>query len=175
MTSIDPAAPTNGHLAVRPPTERPRPVTDAVAAVGLGVVIGWCAVVAGAAMILIGYLRVDSSDSLAEQFAYFSSACVGGLALIGIGGLAVLARQHADARRAVEEIRRRRAGMAGASPRLAPTSRPSGGGPVRLVAAPGTTTYHRADCVFVAGVAEVAPVLDTDGMRPCQVCAPPAR
>lgn len=177
MTSIEPSAPTDGRLSVRPParTERDRPLTDAVSAVGLGVVVGWCAVVAGAVMIVVGYLRVDSSDSLAEQFAYFSSACVGGLALIGIGGIAVLARQHADARRAVEEIRRRRAGMAGTSPGPAPVTRPSGDGALRLVAAPGTATYHRPDCVFIAGVADLTPVPDTEGMRPCQVCAPPAR
>lgn len=146
---------------------RSRPLTDAVVAVGLGVFLGWISVVAGAVMILVGYLRVESSDSLAEQFAYFSSACVGGLALIGIGGLAVLARQHADARRAVEEIRRRHRGERPAESSGAQSSTADR----RRVASSGSSTYHLPDCVFVAGRTDLRPVNDLQGMRPCQVCA----
>lgn len=162
MTTIDPAEVRPTPVAS---TSRSRPLTDAVVAVGVGVVLGWLSVAAGAVMILLGYLRVESSDSLAEQFAYFSSACVGGLALIGIGALAALARQHADARRAVEEIRRRHRGEV-------PADRPAKSGKVegRLVASAGSSTYHRPDCVFVDGRHDVRQVDNPRGMRPCQVC-----
>lgn len=146
---------------------RSRPLTDAVLAVGVSVVLGWLSVSAGAVMILVGYLRVESSDSLAEQFAYFSSACIGGLALIGIGGLAVLARQHADARRAVEEIRRRHRGDVPADQPHGPKSASNS----QRVAPAGSSTHHDPDCVFVAGRDDLRPVVDLRGMRPCQICA----
>ena len=165
MTVIDPTE-VQPARPIATPT-RSRPLTDAVVAVGVGVVLGWLSVAAGAVMILVGYLRVESSDSLAEQFAYFSSACVGGLALIGIGGLAVLARQHADARRAVEEIRRRHRGEAPARQRHGFTAAPDG----QRVAPSGSSTYHHPDCVFVAGRDDLQRVDDLRGMRPCQVCA----
>lgn len=164
MTVIDS---TDVPPVERAGTHRSRPITDAVVAVGLGVVLGWLSVAAGAVMILVGYLRVESSDSLAEQFAYFSSACVGGLALIGIGGLAVLARQHADARRAVEEIRRRHRGELPADRRGPETVTADR----RRLAPAGSSTYHLPDCVFVAGRSDLRPVHDLRGMRPCQVCA----
>ena len=172
MTAIDVDAPT-----VR--TELPRrsasPLTDAVIKIGVAVVLGWAAVVGGAVMIVVGYLRVHSADSLAQQFAYFSSACIGGLALIGIGGLAVLSRQHADARRAVEEIRRR--SHLDATARQGEVSQGSDGGAARTVTvAPGGNTYHRADCVFVAGRTgarqQRLSTADARTMRPCQVCQP---
>jgi len=165
MTVVDRTEVQPAPAAARP--ARARPLTDAVVAVGVSVVLGWLSVLAGAVMILVGYLRVESSDSLAEQFAYFSSACVGGLALIGIGGLAVLARQHADARRAVEEIRRRHRGEVPVGPSRSPAMSSSG----QRVAPVGSSTYHEPDCVFIAGRHDLQPVDDVRGMRPCQICA----
>lgn len=158
-TEVQPAVPKAAPA-------RSRPLTDAVVAVGVGVVLGWFSVAAGAVMILVGYLRVESSDSLAEQFAYFSSASLGGLALIGLGGLAVLARQHSDARRAVEEIRRRHRGGVSTGRPVGSTAMAHG----QRVAPTGSPTYHHPDCVFVAGRSDLRRVDDLRGMRPCQVC-----
>ena len=172
MTTIEPLEPEASPVAVRRSGVASRPLTDAVLAIGVEVVLGWCGVVVGVVMILVGYLRVDAADSLAQQFAYFSSACIGGLALIGLGGLCVLSRQHADAQRAVQEIRRRHAG---GQPRpassVAGPTRPSG---AALVVAAGTATYHRRDCVFVAGRRDLRSASPGDGLRPCQVCHPEA-
>ena len=94
------------------------------------------------------------------------------IAVIGIGGLAVLARQHADARRAVEEIRRRRRLPA---EQLREPDRAGNGLAGGFVAAPGTATYHLPACVFVAGRADVRPVARIDGLRACQVCVASTR
>lgn len=182
MSAIDletPSAPVSGRVGspATPASRSQGPLTAAVISLGVSVVLGWFATVVGAVMILVGYLRVDSSDSLAEQFAYFSSACIGGLALIGLGGLAVLSRQHADARRAVEEIRRRvRSEPATSDVRSDRTDAKAG---ASVVVVDGSSTYHLDDCVFVAGRPGVrrasSHCSELDAMRPCQVCAPPPR
>ena len=158
-------------------TRGPGPLTDAVLKIGVAVVLGWLATIVGAVMIIIGYLRVEASDTLAEQFAYFSSACIGGLALIGLGGLAVLSRQHADARRAVDEIRRRANG--GSSARPAQDEALTSSSPARVALVPGSATFHLPDCVFVDRRPDIrlaaAGADEVRSMRPCQVCHPERR
>lgn len=150
------------------------PLTDAVIRIGASVVLGWLAILAGAVMVLVGYSRVDSSSSLAEQLAYFSSSCVGGLALIGLGGLAVLSRQYADARRAVEEIRRR---ASGESVRRATDQVAVSDG--RVAIAEGGSTFHAADCALLDGRSDVRRVASDSSelrsRRACQICRPNPR
>lgn len=172
IAEFEPAADPPSRTAT---PRSPGPLTDAVIRIGVSVVLGWLATLVGAVMIGVGYLRVDSGDTLAEQFAYFSSACVGGLALIGLGGLAVLSRQHADAARAVEEIRRR---VGSARPvNASPANVGARAASAVVAVVNGSGTYHRSDCVFVAGrpgVRAISPrSSEARAMRPCQVCDPP--
>lgn len=173
IAEVEPAADPPSRTAT---PGSPGPLTDAVIRIGVSVVVGWLATLVGAVMIGVGYLRVDSGDTLAEQFAYFSSACVGGLALIGLGGLAVLSRQHADAARAVKEIRCRVGSARPANASPANVGAGAASGAVAVAVVNGSSTYHRSDCVFVAGrpgVRAISPRSpEARAMRPCQVCDP---
>lgn len=149
-------------------------ITELVIDLGVGVVVGWLLVGLGVVSAIVGFARVSSSDSLAEQFAYFSSGCIGGIVLIGIGACMVLTRQYADLRTAAEQtqelIRLRQVGVA----HIGETS---GAGPAHagdVIVAPGSSTFHAPGCVFVEGRSGMRRIParspELEGMQSCQLC-----
>ena len=136
------ADPFNASLAAGP---RPGPLTDLVAQLGVGVVVGWLTVLSGAAVTIVGFARVSASDSLAEQFAYFSSGCVGGIVLIGVGACAVLSSQYADLARAARQTAA--ALRAGTGPNESAAEARSG----RVLVLEGSSSFHTATCPFLVG------------------------
>lgn len=151
-------------------------VTSLVIDLGLGVVVGWLLVAIGAIVAIVGFARVSTSDSLAEQLAYFSSGSIGGIVLIGIGACMVLTRQYVDLRTAAEQtrelIRLRHTGVEVGDPVRSTDAGPTYTGDV--VVARGSTTFHAPDCIFVAGRADVhripARSPELENMHGCQLC-----
>lgn len=150
-------------------------ITGLVIDLGVAVVVGWLLVGLGVVSVIVGFARVSNSDSLAEQFAYFSSGCIGGIILIGIGACMVLTRQYADLRTAAEQtqelIRLRQTAAARGE------GEPGGVGPAHageVIAAPGSSTFHAPGCVFVEGrpgmrrIPARSPELED--MQSCQLC-----
>lgn len=149
---------------------RSSPLTELVVQIGVGVVLGWLAVVVGAIVTVVGFTRVSTSDSLAEQFAYFSSGCVGGIVFIGVGACGVLTSQYADlarAARATTELIR-----AGELPsKTADESSHLATDEVFVLE--GSSSFHSSSCPFLVG----RPVhlssrgdAERDGLTACSAC-----
>lgn len=151
-------------------------VTGLVIDLGVGVVVGWLLVVTGSIVVAVGFARVSTGDSLAEQLAYFSSGCIGGIVLIGIGACMVLTRQYADLRTAAEQtrelIRLRQTGVEVGDRAEGIDAGPTSSGDV--VVARGSATFHAPGCIFVAGRADVRRIParspELVNMHSCQLC-----
>lgn len=150
---------------------------ELLARVGVAVVVGWLLVVVGVVMIIVGYYLVSGTSDIAEQLARFSSACVGGLAFIGGGGLLILSHHYRETALAMEELRADIAELR--------EGRSDHGAGMSYAPAPGTVfrvgdnaTYHQPGCIFVEGKEDARPLsvaeAQSNGSRPCQVCRPPA-
>jgi hypothetical protein len=68
--------------------------------------LGWCLIGVGAALLVLGTVRVADSFYLADQLSYLMSAGLGGLGCLAVGtGLVVAAALH-DEWRALDGLER---------------------------------------------------------------------
>lgn len=170
-----------GSPAWRSAARRESLAMELLARIGIPVVLGWLAVSVGVVMIVVGYYLVSGTADVAEQLARFSSACVGGLTFIGVGGLLILSHHYRETANVVDELRAEiaelRSGTKGHDgARLRGPAAPSTADVVVRVGNSGT--FHTPDCIFVSGKHDVRgmPVAEARAsqLRPCQVCAPGA-
>ncbi|MFI9153480.1 hypothetical protein [Streptomyces sp. NPDC053367] len=131
---------------------------------------GWAALAAGAVLCVIGWYGVSGERFAERQLPYLASCTVPGAALIVAAAVLLAHGRDATAAARVEELY---ALLVAAEP---PREEAEGERPVagELVAVPGGTLFHRADCPLVAGKAEAGPVDEHGraGLDPCPVCAP---
>jgi hypothetical protein len=144
--------------------------------------IGWLMVVAGVALLVIGWYEISGVAIVAQQTPYLASASIPGAALLVAG--AMLLGGGTTARR-LDRTERMVAELHGAlleepeEPGSEPSSRVAGPmqEPDVVVAVPRGSTYHRPSCALVAGKAEAERVTRADirrrELRACPVCDPP--
>ncbi|WP_437068010.1 hypothetical protein [Streptomyces sp. enrichment culture] len=133
---------------------------------------GWAALAAGAVLCVIGWYGISGERFAERQLPYLASCTIPGAALIVAAAVLLAHGRDALAAARVEELYA-----------LLVTDGPGDGeqaatGPVavspELLAVPGGTLYHRADCPLAAGKAGAVPV--DERMRaqlgPCPVCEP---
>lgn len=134
---------------------------------GVGTALGLLLAAIGGLMVIVGYFQVSAASQVKDQLSFLSSASVGGVALL-LTAVLLVGIQH------VVELRRLTSDqpiVPPAASQPAPVVRPGSGAP--LVRLPGSSAYHRPDCIFVVGKGEVEPLVPTDrGLRPCEVCEP---
>lgn len=134
------------------------------ARVWLAVIIG----AAGVALLILGWYGVSGESSVAEQMPYFASATIPGAALLIVG--AVLVARERDGQRAELLV----TALYELLTEPVTSAPPDPLTDARLVALPGATRYHRADCVLVAGKADAALVGTDDiavhALEPCPLC-----
>ncbi|MCQ4083252.1 hypothetical protein NGB36_22265 [Streptomyces sp. RB6PN25] len=136
---------------------------------------GWVALAAGAVLCVLGWYGVSGQSLTERQLPYLASATIPGAALI-VAGAVLLARDGTGSGTAagaaesrVEELYR----LLTQDEEPVPTS--AAPASAHLVAVPGGTMLHRADCPLVAGKPEAAEApADEERLRPCPVCEPPA-
>lgn len=126
----------------------------------------WVALTAGAVLCVLGWYGVSGESVAERQLPYLASATVPGAALI-VAGAVLLAHEPSGRTEArVEELYRQLTEEEVAQGPAAPSSD-------RLVALPGGTMVHRADCPLVAGREDGAEVSRGQGeLSPCPVCEP---
>lgn len=149
------SAPAPRHRAV------PWRLPDLYLALGL--------LVAGVALLVVGYRGVDARSDFGDQLLW-ANVAIGGLISVATAGVVwVLAGMRATAELRRQLLTRLRAATA---PAPVAEARPLVAGTgARLVTAPSMTRYHRPDCALVQGKA-VAPLRRRDerDRRPCGVC-----
>jgi hypothetical protein len=149
---------------------------------------GWILVGLGLLLVLIGYLGISREALVAKQLPYLISGGIGGLALVGFGAMLVGTE---DLKRTQERIDHLEDLVADLHATL--LSRPdapvlssngaSGGQSAAdaessgtLLALPGGSSYHRADCSMIQGKREAKPVsagtARRQGLKPCRLCDP---
>lgn len=160
--------------------------------IGPSLVLGWLAIAIGLVLVLVGYWKVSGTSDVAEQLAYFASACVGGLFALGAGGVLILSHHYQETARTTSEMRRafvhliREAGLM--SPGIeqerrnidaASPSAPRGSraGSQRLVIrVAGGPSFHAPNCIFVEHKEDITALSPGEALemnlRPCQVCEP---
>lgn len=164
-----------------PSVERPAPVPPSLSLLvltrlGVPVVVGWLIGLVGLVIVVVGYFKVSATDDIAEQLAYFSSASVGGLALLALAGLLIFSYHYREVARTNTALLAHlegRSGVPGGA--FAPTTTRDAGSVVQIG---DTRTFHVEGCVFAAGRSDVTAMPPGEavqrGLRPCQVCAPPS-
>src|SRR5688572_10282696 len=143
----------------------------------LGGQLGIGYIVAGLALIFLGWNGAASYDRAESQIPYLISGGLAGLALVIVGaGLLVVqalragrnatAAEIADLREAVERLA---SGGGAPAPRVA-----GGSGDVGVIAGP--SSYHRDDCRLVEGQTGAVPMFRAEakerGLAPCRICDP---
>lgn len=166
-----------GSPAWRSAGRRESLAMELLARIGLPVVLGWLAVSVGVVMIVVGYYLVSGTADVAEQLARFSSACVGGLTFIGVGGLLILSHHYRETANVVDELRAEIAELRSSTKGHDGARLRGPATPADVVVRVGNSgTFHTPDCIFVSGKHDVRemPVAEARAgeLRPCQVCAP---
>lgn len=156
---------------------------------GPPLVLGWLAIAVGLVLVLVGYWKVSGTSDVAEQLAYFASACVGGLFALGAGGVLILSHHYQESARATAEMRRalvhlvREGGLVdpGFEQGGSGVGEPRQGGGRRgaqktVMRVAGGPSFHSPSCIFVQGKDDVGALtteeaIDLD-LRPCQICDP---
>jgi hypothetical protein len=149
---------------------------------------GWILVGLGLLLVLIGYLGISREALVAKQLPYLISGGIGGLALVGFGAMLVGTE---DLKRTQERIDHLEDLVADLHATLlsrpdAPTLSSNGASAgesaadtessVTLLALPGGSSYHRADCSMIQGKREAKSVSASaarrQGLKPCRLCEP---
>lgn len=86
---------------------------EIVERVGFLVILGGLLLMTGGVMVVAGYWTVSGTADVAEQLARFSSASIGGLAVMGAGGTLILYHQYREMTRTVEDLREELRDVAG--------------------------------------------------------------
>lgn len=140
---------------------------------------GWAALAAGAVLCVLGWYGVSGERYAERQLPYLASCTVPGAALIVAGAVLLTHGRGALAAARVEELYGLlvSAGHEETARSARPPTAPVAVGE-ELLAVPGGTLWHRADCPLVAGKPEAVPVdgalLAGGGLSPCPVCEPGA-
>ncbi|MBV8980297.1 MAG: hypothetical protein JO086_05295 [Acidimicrobiia bacterium] len=149
---------------------------------------GWILVGLGLLAVLIGYLGVSREAIVAKQLPYLISGGIGGLALVGFGAMLIGTEDLKRTQERVDHLEDLVADLHHAllsrpdAPALS-TNGSSAGEPtstqresVSLLALPGGSSYHRADCSMVQGKKEAKSVTAgaarRQGLKPCRLCEP---
>src|SRR5688572_26667247 len=140
----------------------------------LGGQLGIGYIVAGLALIFLGWNGAASYDRAESQIPYLISGGIAGLALVIVGaGLLIVQAQRANRNATAADIAELRDAVERlASGGAAPAPAVSGGsGDVAVVAGPGS--YHRDDCRMVEGQAGAVPMFRGEakehGLTPCRI------
>ncbi len=149
---------------------------------------GWILVGLGFLFVLIGYLGISREALVAKQLPYLISGGIGGIALVGFGAMLVGTE---DLKRTQERIDHLEDLVADLHAVL--LSRPDAPAPSRngssrgdsasratedatLLALPGGSSYHRADCSMIQGKKDAKPITAgaarRQGLKPCRLCEP---
>jgi hypothetical protein len=142
----------------------------------LGGQLGIGYILAGLALIFLGWNGAASYDRAESQLPYVISGGVGGLALVVVGvGLLIVQAQRANRASTeanIAELREAvdRLAQAGTSaPRVS-----GGAGDVIVVASP--SSYHRAGCHLIEGRTGLTPIplpdAEARGLEACRICEP---
>lgn len=139
---------------------------------------GWAALAAGAVLCVVGWYGVSGERYAERQLPYLASCTIPGAALIVAGAVLLAHGRDTLAAARVEELHGL---LVAAEPTGADGSGRAGGAPVavgdELLAVPGGTLWHRADCPLVTGKTEAVAVdanlVAGAGLGPCPICEPP--
>jgi drug/metabolite transporter (DMT)-like permease len=133
---------------------------------------------AGAVMLFLGWYGVSGAATVGEQLPFVASGSIPGAALV-VAAAVVLSRESAQrANRRTDALVAELHALLVEEVPPEPTAAVATVGPVldELVALPGSERYHRADCLLVAGKADVEPVDGTAvaerHLSACDVCEP---
>ena len=143
----------------------------------LGGQLGIGYIVAGLALIFLGWNGAASYDRAEAQIPYLISGGLAGVALVIVGaGLLIVQAQRANRNATAADI----AELRDAVERLAggtgaPAPKVSGGsGDVAVVSGP--SSYHRAECRIVEGQAGAVTMFRSEakeaGLTACRICDP---
>ncbi|MBV9410045.1 MAG: hypothetical protein JO148_00500 [Acidimicrobiia bacterium] len=148
---------------------------------------GWILVGLGVILIIVGYLGISREALVAKQLPYLISGGIGGLALVGFGAMLVGTEDLKRTQERIDELEDLVADLHNVllSRADAPTvsingdsagQRFSGESSITLLALPGGSSYHRADCSMIQGKREAKPVTAgaarRQGLKPCRLCEP---
>lgn len=148
---------------------------------------GWILVGLGLILIIVGYLGISREALVAKQLPYLISGGIGGLALVGFGAMLVGTEDLKRTQERIDELEDLVADLHSVllSRADAPTvsingdsagQHFSGESSVTLLALPGGSSYHRADCSMIQGKREAKPVTASaarrQGLKPCRLCEP---
>lgn len=146
----------------------------------------YAALLAGAALMAVGWYGISGKAVVAQQVPYLASASIPGMALM-VSGAVLLAsdRTRRSNERAADMVATLYRLLTEAVDTPATTAAPPAStapGPIgssrpTLVALPGAVRYHRADCALVRGKDD-ASLLEGDeatrrDLQPCPICEPP--
>lgn len=137
----------------------------------------FAALATGAVLCVIGWYGISGERFAERQLPYLASCTVPGAALIVAGAVLLTHGRNALAAARVEELY----GLLVATGPEAPGER-AAQEPVAtsddLMAVPGGTLWHRADCPLVSGKAQAVPLtaaaLADGSLTPCPICEPPS-
>jgi hypothetical protein len=149
---------------------------------------GWILVGLGLLAVVIGYLGVSREALVAKQLPYLISGGIGGLALVGFGAMLIGTEDLKRTQERVDHLEDLVADLHTAllsrpdAPALSSNGASAGErvgatqSSVALVALPGGSSYHRADCSMVQGKknakAVTAGAARRQGLKPCRLCEP---
>jgi len=148
---------------------------------------GWILVGLGLLAVLIGYLGVSREAIVAKQLPYLISGGIGGLALVGFGAMLIGTEDLKRTQERVDHLEDLVADLHNVllgrpdAPTLSSNGasgaeRASTRSSVSLVALPGGSSYHRADCSMVQGKKDAKAVTASaarrQGLKPCRLCEP---
>ncbi len=147
---------------------------------------GWILVGLGIILIIVGYLGISREALVAKQLPYLISGGIGGLALVGFGAMLVGTEDLKRTQERIDELEDLVADLHAVllSRPDAPTPSSNGdsgsqyadGASTTLLALPGGSSYHRADCSMIHGKREAKPVTASaarrQGLKPCRLCEP---
>lgn len=144
--------------------ERPGFLASLIREIGVGVLLGWGAILIGCVMVVVAHVRISSNPHLQQQIAIFSSGSVGGLVLVAVGTGLVLGQHYRDLLLAICELSRADQIVEVAA--------------MTFVRSGTGRSYHVPDCVLLSTangeIQEVTAETITDvGLEACQLCCGP--
>ena len=150
--------------------------------------LGWILIALGVVALTVGYFGVSREVLVARQIPYFASGGLFGIGLVFLGGIALLiddlrrSNEHLARTEAEADERLRRVETAVSELRDVLLDHPDAPAPTggsaadtSLVALPGGSSYHLADCRVVQGK-QVEAVTDpaASDLSACKLCQPDA-
>lgn len=137
--------------------------------------VGLC--ILGFVAIFFGWNGAASNDTVLEQFPYFISGGLTGLALVVVGSAMIVVQNQRQDRALIEAALERLAGRTGGSPMVAAPVAAHMAAPEPDFVLVGKDSYHRTECSLAEARddARLIPLVEAfaQGLSPCRVCRPP--